>query len=99
MDNYYLRSTILKLLDRLGTHDRERLHFILANDVPRRIRDDQTSGGTLYLMESLFDQEKLSEANLTILFNAFTAINCKEGIKILKGKFFVSIYRQKALVH
>jgi hypothetical protein len=95
MDNYHLRTTILKLLDRLSDHDRQRLHFLLANDVPRPIRDNASTSGTLYLMESLFDQDKLSEENFTILIDAFKGIKCIEGLKILKGMYISSlmIYR------
>ena len=85
MDKYQLRTTILKLLDRLSDHDRQRLHFLLANDVPRPIRDNASTSGTLFLMESLFDQDKLSEENFTILIDAFKAIRCGEGLKILTG--------------
>ena len=59
MENYQLRTTILEVVDRLSDINRERLHFILANHVPRRIRDNSSTSGTLHLMESLFDQDKL----------------------------------------
>jgi hypothetical protein len=42
-------------------------------------------------MESLFDQDKLSEENFTILIDAFTAIKCIEGLKILKGMYISSL--------
>ena len=84
MDN--LRTRILQLVDRLSDIDRQRLHFALANDVPRRIRDDQSLNGTLNLMESLFDQDKISEENFTILINAFRVIKFHEGLKILEGR-------------
>ena len=69
MDAYRLRAIILKLQDRLSNDDRKRLHFYLGNDVPRRIRDDPSLGGTLSLMESLFDQDKISENDFTFLIN------------------------------
>lgn len=87
MDN--LRTKILQLVDRLSDNDRQRLHFALANDVPRRIRDDQSLNGTLNLMESLFDQDKISEQNFTILIKAFRAISFYEGLKILEGELLI----------
>ncbi len=90
MDNHHLRSIILKLQDRLSDNDRKRLHFFLANDVPRRIGDDNTLNGTLNLMQSLFDQEKISEQDFTFLIDVFTQIQCRDAVKLLKGRFFFS---------
>ena len=66
MDNRRLRGILLNLQDRLSDDDRKRLHFFLADDVPRRIRDDQSLGGTLSLLESLFDQEKILPTDVTL---------------------------------
>jgi len=81
----HLRGTILKLQDRLSNDDRIRLHFFLGNEVPRLIRDDSTLRGTLTLMESLFDQDKISEEDFAFLINAFDEIGCIDAVKILKG--------------
>ncbi len=86
MDNHHLRAIILKLQDRLSDNDWKRLHFFLGNDVPRRIRDDPTLGGTLSLMESLFDQDKINEGDFTFLINAFDEIRCTDAVKLLRGK-------------
>ena len=92
MDSHHLRAILLKLQDRLSDDDRKRLHFFLGNDVPRRIRDDPSLGGTLSLMESLFDQDKINEHDFTFLINAFDEIQCLDAVKLLKGNFFYSIY-------
>ncbi|CAF1419655.1 unnamed protein product [Adineta steineri] len=84
MDNHRLRAIILKLQDRLSNDDRKRLHFYLGNDVPRRIRDDSTLGGTLSLMDSLFDQDKVNEKDFTFLINAFDEIQCIDAVKLLR---------------
>lgn len=85
MDKIHLRGLILKLQDCLTDSDRQRLHFFLGNDVPRQIRDDPTLNGTLRLMESLFDQDKINEGDFTFLINAFNAIQCIDAVKLLKG--------------
>ncbi|CAF1461604.1 unnamed protein product, partial [Adineta ricciae] len=72
------------LQDRLSNDDRKRLHFYLGNDVPRRIRDDPTLGGTLNLMDSLFDQDKINEEDFTYLIEAFDQIRCFDAAKLLK---------------
>jgi hypothetical protein len=89
MDNHHLRSIILKLQDRLSDNDRRRLHFFLGNDVPRRIRDDPSLSGTLCLMESLFDQDKINEQDFTFLINTFDEIQCLDAVKLLRGTTFL----------
>ncbi|CAF3482385.1 unnamed protein product [Rotaria sp. Silwood1] len=83
MDKNHLRGIILKLQDYLSDNDRQRLHFFLGDSVPRQIRDDQTLSGTLKLMESLLDQDKINESDVTFLINAFDAIQCIDGVKLL----------------
>lgn len=91
MDNHHLRSILLNLHYRLSDNDRERLHFYLKNDVPRPVGDDSTLSGTLKLMQSLFDQEKISEKDFTLLIDAFKQIQCFDAVQLLKGfAFFLS---------
>ena len=85
MDNYQCRSILLKLQDRLSDDDRKRLHFFLGNDVPRRIRDDPSLTGTLSLIESLFDQDKISEQDFTFLIKTFNEIQCKDAAQLLRS--------------
>jgi hypothetical protein len=85
MNNRHLRALIVRLQDRLSEDDRKRLHFFLGNDVPRRVRDDPSLGGTLCLMESLFDQDKINEDDFTFLINAFDEIQCLDAVKLLRG--------------
>ncbi|CAF3903043.1 unnamed protein product [Rotaria sordida] len=84
MDSLRLRGIIVKLQDRLSNDDRKRLHFYLGNDVPRRIRDDASLSGTLSLMDSLFDQDKINEKDFTFLINAFNEIQCIDAVKLLR---------------
>jgi hypothetical protein len=82
----------LKLQDRLSDDDRKCLHFFLGNDVPRRIRDDPSLGGTLRLMESLFDQDKINKQDFTFLINACDEIRCIDAVKLLRDNFFYWIH-------
>jgi hypothetical protein len=88
MDSRYLRSILLNLQYRLSDTDRERLHFYLKNDVPRQVGDDSTLSGTLRLMQSLFDQDKINERDFTLLIDAFKQIQCFDAVNLLKGFFF-----------
>jgi hypothetical protein len=92
MNNRRLRALIVRLQDRLSEDDRKRLHFFLGNDVPRRIRDDPSLGGTLSLMESLFDQDKINDDDFTFLINAFDEIQCLDAVRVLRGRIFLYIY-------
>ncbi|UJR17137.1 hypothetical protein I4U23_004033 [Adineta vaga] len=84
MNSHNLRFVLLKIQDCLSEDDRKRLHFFLANDVPRRIRDDLTFAGTLNLIEILFTQNKIHKHDLTLLINAFEHIGCFSATKILQ---------------
>ena len=92
--NCRLREVLVKLHDRLSDADRRRLHFYLGDDVPRRIRDDPTSCGTLSLMESLIDQNKINEKDFTYLLHAFQVIGCHDLAQNLRGSFqlFASLH-------
>ncbi len=92
MDSYQLRAIILKIQNHLSDDDRKRLHFFFGNDIPRRIRDDPSLGGTLNLMECLFDQDKINEQDFTFLINTFDEINCFDAVKILRGDFHYLLY-------
>ena len=74
MDNQQLGSIIIKFECRLSNDDRERLRFYLGNNVPRKIRDDVSLRGTLRLMDSLFDQDKINEQDFTFLIRTFEQI-------------------------
>jgi hypothetical protein len=89
MDNHHLRSILLNLQYRLSDNDRERLHFYLKNDVPRTLGDDSTLNGTLRLMQSLFDQDKINEKDFSLLIDAFKQIRCFDAVNLLKGFFCI----------
>ena len=80
---------LLTIVDRLSDNDRQKLHLILGEHLPRRIADDTSYQGTLSLMKSLLDQNKINEKNLTLLINALETIHCSDLVKFLKGYFAV----------
>lgn len=81
------RALLLKLQDYLSESDLHRLHFLVGDMIPRQIRDDPTLGGTLHLLESLFDQGKINEQDFDYLIRAFRAIGCHAAVKHLKGDY------------
>lgn len=88
MDTHEFRAFLLKLQNLLTDNDRKNLHSFFGKDVPRSIRDDSTLGGTLNLLESLFQQEKITREDLTLLIKAFEQIQCHDAVRLLKCKFF-----------
>jgi hypothetical protein len=91
MDNQHLRAIIIELQDRLSDDDRKRLHFFLGNDIPRGIEDNPTLGGTLSLIQYLFDQDKINERDVSFLIRAFTIIKCFPAVALLTGKSLFSV--------
>ena len=85
MDHQQLRSIIIKLESWLSDDDRERLHFYLGNDVPRKIREDASLRDTLCLIDSLFDRDKINEQDFIFLIRAFEQIQCRDAVNLLKG--------------
>ncbi|CAF2626341.1 unnamed protein product [Rotaria sp. Silwood2] len=83
-EQFDFRALLLKLQDYLSDNDRRRLHFIVGDTIPRHLRDDPTLGGTLSLLECLFDQAKISEQDFDYLICAFNEIHCYEGVKRLQ---------------
>ena len=88
MSDHHLREILLHLHARLTDNDRERLHFYLQNEVPRPLVDDCSSNGTLKLIQSLFDQNKINEESVTLLIAAFEKIRCSDAAQLLKGLTF-----------
>ena len=93
MDHCRLRSVILKLDNRLSNEDRQRFHFFLGDDVPRRVRDDATLHGTLAVIDCLFDQDKINERDFTYLIDAFEEIECFNAAHLLRGRTFTCYYQ------
>ncbi|CAF4599461.1 unnamed protein product, partial [Rotaria sp. Silwood1] len=83
------RVLLLKLQDYLSDNDRRRLHFIVDDTIPRHLRDDSTLGGTLSLLESLFDQAKISEQDFNYLIRAFNEKHYYEGVKRLQDVLII----------
>jgi hypothetical protein len=90
MDNPRLCSIVLNLQQRLSDNDRERLDLYLRNDISKSVRDDSTLGGTLKLIQSLFDQDKINEKDFTLLIDGFKQIRCFDAVHLLEGFFFIS---------
>ena len=91
MNNQDLRKVLLKVGDRLSDQSRKRLHFLLADNVTRPIQDNTTIHGTLDLWQSLFDQGKINENDVTLLISAFRDIGCMDAAKDLQSMMSTSM--------
>lgn len=85
MNNYDLRSIIVKISDRLTPEDREQFHFYFGNNVSRTTRDDLTLAGTLNLINELFDRDKIKQRDFDLLIDAFDTIQCVDAATLLRG--------------
>ncbi|CAF1206893.1 unnamed protein product [Adineta ricciae] len=83
MNDHDLRAVILKVEQRLSVDDRHRLHFFLYNDVPKKYGDDLSLYGTLSIIQSLFEQDKINSNDFTFLIKTFYEIQCYDAVKLL----------------
>ncbi|UJR33257.1 hypothetical protein I4U23_020712 [Adineta vaga] len=83
-EEFDFRGLLLEIRDSLSEVDRRSLHFILGNDVPRSMRENTTLGGTLDVLESLFDRGKISSQCFDYLIVAFHKIPCPHAVLRLK---------------
>jgi len=88
------RALLLKIQDLLSDKDRERLHFLLGEDIPRDLRDDTSLGGALRVLQSLFDKAFINDQDCDYLIDAFIKICCQDAAKRLQGSFFLLYTRQ-----
>ncbi|CAF2634115.1 unnamed protein product [Rotaria sp. Silwood2] len=83
-EQFDFRALLIKLQDCLSEDDRRRLHFLVGDAIPRQIRDDPSLTGTLNLLESLFDQQRINEQDFDYLIHAFSELRCYDAVKRLK---------------
>ena len=79
------RGFLINIFNQLSDDNRNALHFVVANRVTRRVRDDCTPTGSLQLLNSLFDQGLISEENFDYLINVFEKIQCYDISNQLKS--------------
>lgn len=86
MDRQFdFRVLLVQIQNRLSDDDRRRFHFLIGDIIPRHQRDDCTLGGTLTLLESLFDRALISEDYLEFLIRVFREIQCYDAVRRLQG--------------
>jgi hypothetical protein len=79
------RTVLENLFNQLSDTDRRALHFSLGNQIPHQYRDNCTPSGSLLLLDSLFDQNLITEENFDYLINIFEKINCCNASTQLKS--------------
>jgi len=83
-----LREFLLIILDDLSDLDRCRLHFVLGNEVPRRLRQLNNIENTIQIFEHLIDKGKIFSSLIDAL-SACGKLNLSEK---LKGILLLLIY-------
>ncbi|CAF1508023.1 unnamed protein product [Rotaria magnacalcarata] len=78
------RALLIEIFNQLSDNDRQSLHFVVGNRVPRNARDDCTPSGSLRLLDFLFDQTLITEQNYDYLIHVFERIKCYEAAKRLR---------------
>lgn len=85
MERDGLRLAIVRALEFINDDERHRLHFIFGDQVPRPVRENRTVNGTLTLIETLFEREKLNQNDLTTLINVFRRLKCVGAAEVLQS--------------
>ena len=81
------RVLLIQLSNELSDENREKLHFIVDSIVPRKLRDDCTSTGTLHLFQCLFDRTLITDQHFDYLIHAFREIGFGEAVEKLEGSY------------
>ena len=79
------RGFLINIFNQLSDDNRKALHFLVANGVTCKVRDDCTPAGSLQLLDSLFDRGLISEENFDYLINVFEKIKCYDASNQLKS--------------
>ena len=95
MDKYGLRSVIIQISQLLSDEDRIKFNYLLADQVPRTVSDDRTLVGTLNLIQSLFEQDKINETNFNLLIDALEKIHRFDVAKILRSYLTSNLQKKK----
>jgi len=86
------RALLIKLFNQLSDIDRQAFHFSIGDKIPRKYRDNCTPYGSLQLLDSLFDQNLITEQNFDYLIYIFEQINCYNASTQLKGSYIIVFF-------
>jgi hypothetical protein len=89
------RVLLANIPNTLSDDERKLFNFVIGNIVSRVDRENTTLGGILNIIETLFQQERITEDNLGFLIEVFDAINVKTAVSRLKGSL---IYSEKKII-
>jgi hypothetical protein len=84
---FNFRALLIRIQDLLSESDRQRLHFLIGNDVPKHLREDLSIRGALHVLESLFDKAIITDQDCRYLIEAFRNIRCHNAVERLQGLF------------
>ena len=82
------RALLLKIQELLSDKDRQCLHFLMAEDIPRYLQVDSSFSGTLNLFQSLFDKSIIDHHDCEYLIEGFEKIHCYDAAQRLKRLLF-----------
>ena len=82
------RALLIKIQDILSDKDRQRLHFLMGENIPRYLQDDPSLKRTLTIFQALLDKSIISHEDFNYLIEAFETIHCYDAAKLLKGLLF-----------
>ena len=84
MDDF--RLVLIQVERRLSRSERERFLFIVAPYITRDEQKNSSTGGTLDVLQSLLEQERISPNDCSFLIDAFEKIECWTAANHLKNR-------------
>lgn len=81
------RLILTEVDEDLSDQDRKRLHFVIGNVIPKRLREHPTVADTVILWETLFERGKISSDDFQFLIDTFDGIGCHRAARKLRGIF------------
>ncbi len=85
-DDFEFRIVLVQIQNLLSDRDRQQLHFLFAEDIPRRLQSNGSIENALEGLQTLFDRVKISRNDYNYLVRALEAIERPDCVQRLRGK-------------
>ncbi|CAF1534181.1 unnamed protein product [Didymodactylos carnosus] len=83
-DAFKFRCILIRIQESLSDTDRQKLHFLLGEDIPGQLREKESLSTSISAFQKLLQTLKISEKDCTYLINALEEIqrhDCAQRLK------------------
>jgi hypothetical protein len=86
--HFSFRAVLIKIQSLLSNEDRQQLHFVFADDIPRCLQSDGSLNNALVVLQTLLDRLKISKDDCGYLVRGLRVIDREDCAQRLLGKIF-----------